>query len=284
MPICRSWPWWAAAVGAAAVVSLVVLAAPAAGGLSGPQPRASDSSAVPVSAARKAPRLLPDARSLPARDLSIRRNAAGRRTIRFESGLANTGHGVLELRPNNLGDCRRNEQHASQIMFRDRNRNGWYDRDADNRSVRHDAGCMVFHPSHDHWHFEAAARYALWRPDRDRPIVVKGRKMSFCLRDSERVPPKWDIRHYAEYYGACSQDTRQGISIGWVDVYGSYLPGQFLTLPDGLPNGLYCLRTTVDPRDQLLESDDDNNHSVQSVRIRGDRVAAKPLRRCRSVL
>lgn len=234
--------------------------------------------------ARKAPRLFPDARPLAARDLSIRRNANGNRTLRFESGLANVGRGVLEVRPDNRSDCAGNEQHASQILFRDRNRNGWYDRDTDNRSVRHDAGCMIFHPSHDHWHFEAAARYALWRPHRNQPVVVKGRKMSFCLRDSERAPERWETRTHGEYYGACSQTTRQGISIGWVDIYGSYLPGQVLTLPNRMSDGLYCLRTTVDPANQLRESKNGNNHSVRAVRIRGDRVNARPLGRCRSVL
>lgn len=232
----------------------------------------------------KAPRLLPDARALPARDLSIVRNAAGRRTIRFESGLANTGRGVLEVRPNKNDSCRRKERHATQIMFRDRNRNGWYNRKVDTGLARHSAGCMVFHPTHDHWHFEAAARYALWHPRRDTPIVVKGRKMSFCLRDSERVPDRWATRDYAEYYGACSQRTRQGISIGWVDVYQSYLPGQFLTLPRNLADGLYCLRTTVDPRELLVEADETNNSSVRSVRIRGDRVTSKPFKRCKRVL
>jgi len=232
----------------------------------------------------KAPRLHPDVRALPARDLSIVRNAASRRTIRFESGLANTGRGVLEVRPNDGDACRANERHATQIMFRDRNRNGWFNRKIDTGLARHSAGCMVFHPTHDHWHFEAAARYALWHPRRDTPIVVKGRKMSFCLRDSEQVPQRWATRDYAEHFGACSQRTRQGISIGWVDVYQANLPGQFLTLPRNLADGLYCLRTTVDPRGLLVEADETNNSSVRSMRIRDDRVSSKPFKRCKRVL
>ncbi len=266
----------------AGLVTTSVLAVGAAGAQPGGSMTGADADADAVE--ERAPRLLPDARSLAARDLSISRNASGRRQIRFESGLANVGRGVLEVRPNDDDDCRRHERHATQIMFRDRNRNGWYNRPVDIGVARHDAGCMIFHPTHDHWHFEAAARYALWRPHRDSPIVVKGRKTSFCLRESERVPERWQTHTYGEYYGACSQNTRQGISVGWVAVYASYLPGQFLTLPKHLGNGLYCLRTTVDPRGLLVEVDEDNNNSVRSVRIRGDRVVPKAFRRCRSVL
>ncbi len=276
MGLRRGRRLWSLAAVVSAATSLVALSLLGAGVVSA-QPAGPGDGA-------KAPRLRPDARALPAKDLSIVRNAAGRRTIRFESGLANTGRGVIEVRPNDNDDCSRKERHATQILYRDRNRNGWYNRGVDTGFARHAAGCMVFHPTHDHWHFEAAARYALWHPGRDKPLVVKGRKMSFCLRDSRRVPDRWQTRNYAEFYGACSQRTRQGISIGWVDVYQSYLPGQFLTLPRNLADGLYCLRTTVDPRDLLLESDDDNNASVRSVRIRGDRVSAKPFKRCKRVL
>ena len=235
--------------------------------------------------ARQAPPLLPNARALPAAELNIRRDGSGPRVLRFESGLANTGRGPLEVRPNNLGSCGPNKQHASQILYRDRDRNGWFKRSVDTRFVRRDAGCMVFHPTHDHWHFQAAARYALWDPDRrQEPIVVSRRKMSFCLRDTEKVPPRWTTRDYPQFYGECHRRTRQGISIGWVDIYGNYLPGQFLRLPNAMPTDVYCMRTTVDPTHALRESSEADNSSVRAIRIRGERVTVKPFRRCRSVL
>ena len=234
---------------------------------------------------RLAPVLLPNARALPAAKFYIRRDGSGHRVLRFESGLASTGRGPLEVRPNDLGNCGPNRQHASQILYRDRDRNRWYKRSVDKKVARRDAGCIVFHPSHDHWHFEAAARYALWDPDRRRePVVVSRRKMSFCLRDTEKVPPRWATRDYPQHYGDCHRGTPQGISIGWVDIYGNYLPGQFLTLPNAMPTGLYCMRTTVDPTHALRESSDTDNSSVRSIRISGERVTLKPFRRCRSVL
>jgi Lysyl oxidase len=231
------------------------------------------------------PVLLPNARPLRAADLSISGRSDGRRVLRFESGLANTGRSVLQVHPDGTEGCPRGEQHASQILFRDADDDGWYDRGLDTQRVVHDAGCMVFHPTHSHWHFEAAARYALWDPHRaSRPLLVQGRKMSFCLRDTERVPERWQpSRRYDDYYGDCSQHTPQGISVGWVDIYGSYLPGQSLTLPRRLPTGLYCLRTTVDPRNYLRESDDTDNHSLRAVRISGTQVRAKPSTRCAGI-
>ena len=229
----------------------------------------------------QAPVLLPNARPLRAADLSITGRSDGRRVLRFESGLANTGRSVLQVRPDGTEGCRQGEQHASQVLFRDADEDGWYDRGLDTQRVVHDAGCMVFHPTHSHWHFEAAARYALWDPDREsRPLLVQGRKMSFCLRDSERAPARWSTAQYAEYYGECSQSSPQGISIGWVDIYQNFLPGQSIRLPRSVRDGVYCLRSTVDPVDTLSETNDSNNSSVRAVAIRGMRVAVKPTARC----
>ena len=252
------------------------------GGASAAPTRATPSLAA---SAEQLPVLLPNARPLRAADLSITGKPDGRRVLRFESGLANTGRSVLQVRPDGTEGCPQGEQHASQVLFRDANGNGWYDRGLDTRRVVHDAGCMVFHPSHSHWHFEAAARYALWDPQRvSRPLLVQGRKMSFCLRDTERVPERWQpARRYPDYYGDCSRHTPQGISVGWVDIYGSYLPGQSLTLPRRLPTGLYCLRTTVDPRNYLRESSDADNHSLRAVRISGTHLSVKPSRRCNGI-
>jgi len=140
---------------------------------------------------------------------------------------------------------------------------------------------MLFHPTHNHWHFDAAARYALYPIHKDR-AVTKHKKASFCFRDSRRTPPAWDVTtRYAARYGACDRDNPQGISIGWADVYQAFLPGQSLRLPNRMPNGRYCLRVAVDPLRSLIETDDRNNRSVQALRIRGTRVERLARRICR---
>ena len=112
-------------------------------------------------------------------------------------------------------------------------------------------------------------------------VVSARRKVSFCLRDTARVPARYGEFGYDLAYGRCTKRSPQGISIGWMDIYQSFLAGQALRLPDDLPNGLYCLQTVVDPIDQLVETDNDNNSSVRALRIHGTKVVVRPTARCR---
>lgn len=224
--------------------------------------------------------LLPDLVALRAQDLHISRNGTTRK-LRFESGLGNVGDGPVEVRPDGQQDCPEGKHHASQIMYKDADGNGRYTLRTDTRIARSSAGCMLFHPFHNHWHFEAASRYTIFRPQRPAKAIVAQRKMSFCLRDSKRVPEAYGAFRYAEHYGKCSRYSPQGISVGWVDVYQSYLAGQALQLPRWAGDGLYCLRVTVDPRDELAETRNKNNSSLRAFSLRGDKVIYRDSARCR---
>ncbi len=239
--------------------------------------------AEPQSAPDESPqgaRLLPNLRVLKAADLQIQRTGSGRK-LRFESGLANVGDGPVEVRPNRAKECPAGKHHASQVFYRDANGNGRYDVATDTRTARRSAGCMVFHPYHDHWHFEAASRYTLYKAHRPRISKVAQRKMSFCLRDSRRVPKYMGEFDHAERYAACSRYSPQGISVGWVDVYQSFLAGQAIKLPPRMQDGLYCLRIEVDPKDQLRETDEDDNTSMRAFYMKGDKVGKRKSVRCR---
>ena len=229
-------------------------------------------------AARPAP-LEPNLVVLRAQDLHVVRNG-DRRTLRFESALGNVGDGPIEIRPDRARGCPEGKHHASQVMYRDRDGDGRYTHDVDTDVARRAAGCMAFHPFHDHWHFEAASRYMLYRADRPRNAQVARRKMSFCLRDSARVPAHYDVAAYPERYGACSRRSPQGISIGWVDIYQSFLAGQAIRLPRRMGDGLYCLHIRVDPQDLLVETDDGDNTSMRAFVLRGDTVRYREPRRC----
>lgn len=258
-----------------AAVAACAAAGALAGSVSGPLAASAGAAAPAASAQRRPPPLLPDMTPLRASDLSVEKSAGVRR-LRFEAGLANIGVGPMEVRPNQARQCRAGKRHASQVVYRDRDHNGHFRRDVDRGFTRRSAGCMVFHPQHDHWHFEAASRYRLFRPGAEGTLLVRARKMSFCLRDSARVPARFGTFHKPLYYRECGRDTPQGISTGWVDVYASYLAGQALTLPRRLGNGVYCLGIRVDPRDELWESDEANNDSVRAFRLHGTRVRPVP--------
>lgn len=241
------------------------------------QPQVQDAD---VTVARVPPPLLPNLVTMQAEDLSIQL-VDGSRRLRFTSTLANIGAGPSEVRPNNNAACPPGQRHASQILYRDADRNGGFNRQIDSRTTRRSAGCMLFHAAHDHWHFDAAARYAVFDP-RARRVVASHPKTSFCLRDIRRVPDRWGVTTaYPQFYGGCERHTPQGISIGWADVYDSTLAGQSLPLANRLANGVYCLRITVDPRDQLRETANDDNRSAKAFQLRGNTVSAAPSQPCR---
>lgn len=232
-----------------------------------------DPAAAPVRAAAAAPgpQLRPNLVVLQARDLSVQR-VGTERWLRFESALGNKGRGPLEVRPNRARPCPAGKHHATHVIYRDADGNGRYRRTVDTGTTRRSAGCMVFHRTHDHWHLEAASRYTLFRADGAGAVKVRQRKTSFCLRDSRPLPETYRTHTYPRYYGECSRYSRQGISIGWTDVYQSFLPGQAVRLPAGAGDGLYCLHVKVDPLDMLLESYEDDNTSVRQFTLQGDRV------------
>lgn len=225
--------------------------------------------------------LRPDLVALPARSLWVQ-TVGGVRRLRFGSVLGNVGPGPVEIHQNQGRRCPSGQHNATQVIYRDANGDGVYEIRKDTEFVRRRAGCMIYHPEHHHWHFQASARYVLLDPGTDPATVVAARrKVSFCLRDSERLPPRYGDWSYPQTYGACSARSRQGLSVGWSDLYQNYLAGQALKLPRRLPNGLYCLRTVVDPLHKLIETDDANNSAVRAFSLKGERVRARPASRCR---
>ena len=273
-----------ATVLASAALSLTLAAAMATSGAAVPQQNGSDRADRNMARGSDAERLaalLPNMTPLRATDIYV--TGSGRsRQLRFQTSLANVGRGPLEVRPNRALPCPGNQRGASQVIYRDVDGNGSFRRDVDTRFTRRKAGCMVFHPTHNHWHFEASSFYSL-RPAGDGPDHVAAyRKTSFCFRDSERVPARMGTFNRPPYYGACSSDRPMGVNIGWTDVYQSFLDGQSLNLGDRnkVPNGRYCLGIRVDPKDAMRESDETDNVALRALRIRGDSVTALPNNVC----
>ncbi|MCA9704807.1 MAG: hypothetical protein KDK70_03020 [Myxococcales bacterium] len=124
----------------------------------------------------------------------------------------------------------------------------------------------LFHYSecHQHYHFDGYAYYDLL--DANGTVVATGHKQAFCLLD-------WSPWAWNDFGGGytCSD---QGISVGWEDVYGSYLDCQYVDITD-VPPGDYVLRvavnlplpdTAVAP---LVERNYDNNVLEVPVTITG---------------
>lgn len=215
-------------------------------------------------------RLLPNLQSMPAEDMMIE-NDNGTDRLRFTSIIANTGVGPVETLPDDEGDCPPDQRHASQVIYHDVDGDGRYDPDVDDETSTRPAGCMLDHPDHDHWHFDAAAKYVLTEPGSAEPISSAD-KVSFCWRDNREVPAE-TVPRPEEHYGDCDRDTVQGITPGWADVYPEDLPDQHLDLPADLPDGAYCLWNEADPQGLLVETSDADNWAVTAIEITGTEVA-----------
>jgi hypothetical protein len=210
-------------------------------------------------------------RSLPAGELSIETTADGR-LLRFSATLANDGPGPAEVVPDDSRVCPDGQHHAVQRLYLDGDGDGRFERAVDTETRTRPAGCMLSHPDHDHWHFDAMARYAL-TPVGSATPVAENNKVSFCLRDNIAVPGA--AGSAPAHYGECETNLSvQGISPGWADVYTARLADQHLPLPDGLADGTYCLHTEADPLRRVQEIDDTDNAAVLAVQISGTSVAA----------
>jgi hypothetical protein len=115
---------------------------------------------------------------------------------------------------------------------------------------------FVFSPCHGHYHFSGYALYELL--DTGGRTLLTGRKQAFCLEDFARYDANAGPAKFTCAY--------QGISVGWQDIYGTYLDCQWLDVT-GVPPGSYLLRVTINPQALLQESDYSNNTATVPVTI-----------------
>lgn len=102
--------------------------------------------------------------------------------------------------------------------------------------------------AHAHAHFSSFARTEILNADDQ--VVAVGRKYGFCLLDHDCATPQYSCAF-------------QGITAGCNDLYAKGLPCQYVDITDTpLPDGVYRLRLTLDPENELPESDESNNVAV----------------------
>jgi hypothetical protein len=159
------------------------------------------------------------------------------------------------------------------------------------------AGQVEFHSPHAHYHFASFGLSRLWSVDAngeklgsspirkkkwkrriDTALARTGRKVSFCLADTNidfwekkgDGPRRYiapDCLFPFESDGTTDRFV-QGITRGWADIYDWYLPDQYIDV-EGVADGLYALETIADPDDLLLEADESNNCDSILIRIAG---------------
>ena len=195
--------------------------------------------------------LLPDIQEAIPDHLNIQ-NEQKREMLRFTTGHVNLGEGHLQiLGGGQVAPCVVDGvpydqcTHATQQIL-----------DAvGNVVATHLAGVAFFHPAHNHWHQSDVAQFEIRRGALNGPLLVAGKKVTFCLVDLERIEGvrTTKSRTYFDCNGAL-----QGISPGWADVYHHSLEGQELDIT-GAPEGIYYLTHLANPAGNWLESDYTNN-------------------------
>jgi hypothetical protein len=170
----------------------------------------------------------------------------GHLLLRLTTAIANGGNGPLELRG---GRHTTTGQDVYQRIFND-----------DDTYSDRLAGTFAYHPAHHHTHFNDFAAYRLREVTSNSGVgrIIKGgSKLSFCLTDSEEF--NMELPHVdadGEYFSCDSK--KQGISVGWSDVYSSTLDDQWIDITNVKP-GRYWLEVIADPHNRILESNEKNN-------------------------
>jgi hypothetical protein len=171
----------------------------------------------------------------------------GRKLLRFANATPNWGQGRLEIRGGEINPD--GSQQVLQIIYA-----------TDGSYMTRLAGSFDYHPDHNHTHFNDFAAYRLRKVNLVRGVgrvIRRSEKVSYCLMDSSVANPRLPGFNPFARYRSCDNRV-QGISVGWMDVYGKNLPGQWIDVT-GLPAGRYWLESVVDPRNRLKESNENNN-------------------------
>lgn len=165
----------------------------------------------------------------------------GRRFLRFASLAVNEGSGPLHVIADQPeGDQLPTIQRVWTSEF------SWIDEPA---------GAFVYHPGHQHIHLDEFERYRLLSVNG--AVVAEGGKVSFCLRDSIRLPGATVAGLVVRSALDCGTRA-QAINPGFGDYYGANLDDQWIDVT-GVPAGRYLVEIVVDPENRLLESDESNN-------------------------
>jgi L-ascorbate metabolism protein UlaG (beta-lactamase superfamily) len=200
--------------------------------------------------------LLPDLRTLLPSGLRITHSSSeGSTLLRLTNSVWNAGYGPLDL----IGvvDPGSSTQYVVQRILEE-----------DGNYTEESVGEFIFHSGHNHWHLDSFSVYELWSLQSngmlDQVVATSG-KVSYCLRDIIRSTEAERIDRAG--FTSCSP-TRQGLSVGWTDVYQYYLAGQSIDIT-GLEDGIYALMSIADPNNLIQESDETNNGVVIYVEIQG---------------
>jgi len=196
--------------------------------------------------------LRPNLQPFPAFDLRIGASVStGGKEIRFSTRSWNKGLGPLELV---AGEAGSNGQNVYQRVY-----------SSDGSFQDYFAGTFVWHPSHNHFHFNDYALYYLEPINAPGGSPKSGSKTTFCVMDTNKVDASLPGAPQTAFYATCGTSV-QGMSVGWADTYGYTLTGQSVDFT-GNPSGDYCLSIQIDSKGRLLETSETDNVASSLLRV-----------------
>jgi hypothetical protein len=208
--------------------------------------------------------LCPNLRIGPASELYVEQRGLGEVLLRATSDVRSRGRGPIEL----VGK-----------------RNGWRTMRTNQRiykvggghiTVKSDATLRFTDVGYQfggaYWKVHQLARFDL------RPVLPDGNlgdpvrtspKLNYCLRDLDRTQPS-TVSPPLRHYPGCNQNPYRnrvtlGTSVGWSDIYPAPYHQQFINVA-GL-SGCFAYEMTVDPQNNLFESNEDDNTSRRLIRL-----------------
>jgi Lysyl oxidase len=212
--------------------------------------------------------LRPNLVALPASEFAMSTNiATGVTRLRFAATSWNNGKGPMEIEAGATGIA---GQDVYQKVY-----------NSDGTFTYHLAGTYVYHPDHQHFHFENYALYTLKQVGAPGGSEKQSAKTSFCILDTTKVNTTLPGAPSNAVYTLCDITT-QGMSVGWGDRYGPTLAGQSFDITTS-PDGDYDLTINVDPQDRLLETSESDNLSCVRLHISVTNRTVQSLGACSSV-
>lgn len=211
--------------------------------------------------------LLPDLAPMKILDIDTYEDEDDDEVIAFASAIMNIGKGALEVRSEeNLvrGGNPGSTSVATQVIYDDKG----------NIDSRNQIGVFVWHPEHNHWHLIDVERYSVYEAADDghggkfgASSNIGHSKVSFCLRDSAKVNPRFTtMRKYRRCTGRV-----QGISAGFTDLYDWYIDGQYFKSRALKTGKIYYLINEANPSRTITEENYDNNLQWASFVLKGRR-------------
>lgn len=196
----------------------------------------------------------PNLTPFPASNFSLVSNGNGGNTLRFSTTSWNNGAGPLQLEAGAV-DTGSGKQQVNQRIYND-----------DGSSSLFFAGWFEWHESHNHFHFDDYALYTLQPVNAPGGSQRTGEKTTFCIMDTTSIDTSLPGAPSHAIYSTCGNQI-QGMSVGWGDTYGSYLPGQEIDFT-GNADGIYELKIGIDPNHNIIESNENDNESCALLYIK----------------